>query len=71
MDIMALTLLIDLETWWRGPICGGVCQDAYTVMVIKCIGSGCGTAVLVNSESFRNVKSVQAPTHVTLLIVEL
>ena len=31
MDVMALTILmvlIELETWWRGPIRGSVCQDA-------------------------------------------
>ena len=33
---------------------------------MECIGSGCGTPNL--SEM---LKSVQAPTHVTLLIVEL
>ena len=31
MDVMALTILmvlIELETWWQGPIRSSVCQDA-------------------------------------------
>jgi hypothetical protein len=63
-----LVVLIDFETEWPRPIRGGVCQDAWVVMVMECVGSGgCGTAVDL-SEMF---KSVQAPPHVTLLIVEL
>jgi len=41
-----LVVLIDFETEWPRPIHGGVCQDAWVVMVMECVGSGgCGTAV--------------------------
>ena len=41
-----LVVLIEFETEWPCPIRGGVCQDAWVVMVMECVGSGgCGTAV--------------------------
>ena len=41
-----LVVLIEFETEWPCPICGGVCQDAWVVMVMECVGSGgCRMAV--------------------------